>query len=119
MFEFPSIEGDPLIQANAQPSISNWRVGVAVKKAELHAAVWGTVRWAVLLAAGLSAASLLLAWFLARQITLPINQLRRAFADVSAEPGKPIEIGPPEIMELQDTLHRAVGERTKANQALM
>ena len=38
---------------------------------------------------------------------------------MSAEPGKPIEIGPPEILELQDTLHRATVERTNANQALM
>ncbi len=83
LFEYPSIEGDPLIAANAQPSKSNWSVEVAVKKAELQAAVWHTVRWAVMLGAGLSAASLLLAWSLARQITRPIDQLRLAFADVS------------------------------------
>ena len=99
--------------------MSNWTVGVAVKKAEMQAAAWATVRWAVMLGAGLSAASLLLAWFLARQITRPIDQLRQAFADVSAEPGKPIEIGPPEILQLQDTLHRATVERTNANRALM
>ena len=38
---------------------------------------------------------------------------------MSAEPGKPIEVGPPEILDLQDTLHRATAERTNANQALM
>ncbi|RPI33972.1 MAG: hybrid sensor histidine kinase/response regulator, partial [Hyphomicrobiaceae bacterium] len=119
LFEFPSLEGDPLINANAQPSMSNWTVGVAVKKAELQAAAWNTVRWAVMLGAGLSAASLLLAWFLARQITRPIDQLREAFADASAEPSKPIAIGPPEILQLQDTLHHAVVERINANQALM
>jgi signal transduction histidine kinase len=119
LFEFPSIEGDPLIQANAQPSISNWRVGVAIKKAELRKAAWITVRWAVMLGIGLSAASLLLAWGLARQITRPIDQLRLAFADASAKPGRPIEIGPPEILDLQDALYRATAERTNSNQALM
>jgi signal transduction histidine kinase len=119
LFEFPSIEGDPLIAANAQSSISNWRMGVAVKKAELQEAAWATVRWAVILGVGLSAASLLLAWSLARQITRPIDQLREAFADVSAQPGKPIAIGPPEILQLQDTLHHAVVERTNANQTLI
>jgi signal transduction histidine kinase/CheY-like chemotaxis protein len=119
LFEFPSIEGDPLIQANAQPSRSNWRVGVAVKKAELREAAWITVRWAVMLGIGLSAASLLLAWGLARQITRPIDELRLAFADASAKPGRPIEIGPPEILDLQDTLYRATAERTNSNQALM
>ena len=93
LFEYPSLEGDTLIHANARPSISSWAVGVAVKKAELRALAWNTVRWAVMLGAGLSAASLLLAGAIARQITRPINQLRQAFADVSAEPGKPIEIG--------------------------
>ena len=119
LFELSSLEGDPLIVANVHPSISNWKVGLAVKKAELHEAAWFTVRWAVLLGAGLSAASLLLAWSLARQITHPINELRLAFADVSAEPGKPLVIGPPEILDLQDTLHRATVERINSNQALM
>jgi C4-dicarboxylate-specific signal transduction histidine kinase len=118
LFEYTSLEGDALIRANAHPSISSWTVGVAVKKVELQAAAWDTVRWAVMLGAGVSAASLLLAWSLARQITRPIDQLRQAFADVSAEPTKPIATGPPEILELQDTLHRAVVERTNANQAL-
>ena len=118
LFEFPSLEGDPLISASARSSMSSWTVGVAVKKAELQRAAWATVRWAVLLGAGLSAASLLLAWFLARQITRPIGQLRQAFADVSAEPAKPIETGPPEILDLQDTLHRATVERMNSNRAL-
>ena len=119
LFEFSSLEGEALIASQCPAIDSNWKVGVAVKKAELHEAAWSTVRWAVMLGAGLSAASLLLAWSLARQITRPIDQLRQAFADVSAEPGKPIEIGPPEILDLQDTLHRATVERTNSNQALM
>jgi signal transduction histidine kinase len=117
--EFASREGAPLIHANAHPSASNWKVGVAVKKAELRLAAWMTVRWAIMLGIGLSAGSLLVAWGLARQITQPIHQLRNTFSDVSAEPGKPIEFGPPEILELQDTIYRTMGERTSANQALM
>ena len=119
VFEYPSLEGDALITANALPSISSWTVGVAVKKAELQAVAWSTVRWAVISGAGLVAASLLLAAMLARQITRPINQLRQSFADFSVAPGKPIVVGPPEIMELQDTLYYAAAERQKSNQALM
>src|SRR6185436_5507493 len=33
VFEYPSLEGNTLIHANAHPSISNWAVGVAVKRA--------------------------------------------------------------------------------------
>jgi signal transduction histidine kinase len=119
LFEFPSLEGEALIHANIHPSIGSWTIGVAVKKADLQEATWITVRWAVMLGIGLSAASLLLAWGLARQITRPIDQLRQAFADASTEPGKPIEIGPPEVLELQDTLHTAMVERTNSNRALM
>jgi signal transduction histidine kinase len=114
LFEFLSREGDPLIQANAHPSSSAWSVGVAVKKAELRQAAWMTVRWAIMLGIGLSAGSLLLAWGLARQITQPIDQLRQAFSDVSAGPGEPIEIGPPEILELQDTLYRTTSALMEA-----
>src|SRR5215467_3146243 len=119
IFEYPSIEGDMLIAAHVHPRIGNWTVGVAVKKAELRAAVWSTVRWAALLGAAISAASLLLAVILARQITRPIESLRQSFSDVPVGPVKPIVAGPPEIMELQDTLYRAAAERQSANQALM
>ena len=119
LFELSSLEGEALIHANTHPSIGGWTVGVAVKKAELQDAAWSTVRWAAMLGAGLSAASLLLAWSLARQITRPIGQLRQAFADASVEPAKTIAMAPPEILELQDTLYRATVERTKSNQALM
>ena len=119
LFEYRSIEETPLIAANALPSKSSWSVEVAVSKAELQAAVWNTVRWSAMLGAGLSVASLLLAWSAARQITRPIDQLRQAFADVSTEPTKPVEMGPPEILQLQDTLHRSMVERTNASQALM
>jgi signal transduction histidine kinase len=118
VFEYPSLEGDALITANALPSISSWTVGVAVKKAALQAAAWNTVRWAAFLGVGLSAASLLLAGMLARQITRPIDQLRQSFAHISAEPAKPIVAGPPEVMELQDTLCRAAVDQQKASQAL-
>jgi len=107
-----------LIAASAHPRIGSWTVGVAVKKAELQAAAWNTVRWSAFLGAGLSAASLLLAGFLARQITQPIERLRQSFADISAEPAKPIVAGPPEIMELQDSLYRGATARQNATQAL-
>src|SRR5262245_25365034 len=119
IFEYPSLEGDMLIAASAHPRIANWTVGVAVKKAELQAAAWNTVRWSAFLGAGLSAASLLLAGILARQITRPIESLRQSFSDVRVGPVKPIVVGPPEIMELQDTLYRAAAERRSSNQALM
>jgi len=119
LFEYPSLEGDILIDANAHPRTAKWTVGVAVKKAELQAAAWNTVRWLAILGAGLSVASLLLAAILARQITRPIESLRQSFADMSEKPAKPIVAGPPEIMELQDTLYRAATERQSANQALV
>jgi len=117
-FEYNSVEGDTLITANAHPSINSWTVGVAVKKTELQAAARNTVRRAVLLAAGLSVASLLLAGMLARQITQPIDKLRQSFADGSVEPTKIIETGPPEILELQDALYRSAVDQQNASQAL-
>jgi signal transduction histidine kinase/ActR/RegA family two-component response regulator len=116
--EHSSLEGDVIVHANANPSISSWAVGLAVKKTELRALAWDTVRWAALLGAGFSAASLLLAGTIARQITGPIEQLRRSFAGISGEPSKPITTGPPEIMQLQDTLYRATVDRADANQNL-
>ena len=119
MFEYPSLEGNALIAASAHPSVGSWTVGVAVKKTELQAAAWNTVRWAAILGACLSVASLLLAGVLGRQITHPIDKLRQSFADTSFEPAKLIESGPPEFLELQDTLYRSAVEQREASQALM
>jgi signal transduction histidine kinase len=118
LFEYRSHEGDALIGATAHPSIGSWTVGVGVKKTELRAAAWTTVRWAAFLGAGLSLASLLLAGMLARQITDPIDKLRQSFADIAVGPTKPIESGPPEIVELQGTLYRAAVGQQKASRAL-
>ena len=98
IFEHPSLEGDEIISANTHPSIGSWAVRVAVKKAELQAAVWSTVRWAAIGGAGLSAASLLLVVMLARQITRRTGQLRQSSADLSQEPGKPVVTKPPKVM---------------------
>jgi signal transduction histidine kinase len=119
LFDLATVGGDALIQANAQPSTSNWKVGVAVKRADLKAATWDSVRWPVVLSGILSAGSLLLAGLLARQITGPISQLRRSFADISVEPARSISVGPPEIIALQDTLYRSAMERQEAGRALM
>jgi two-component system CheB/CheR fusion protein len=45
--------------------------------------------------------------------------LRQSFADISVEPARSISVGPPEIIELQDTLYRAAIERQEASRALM
>jgi signal transduction histidine kinase/ActR/RegA family two-component response regulator len=119
IFETVSLEGEPLIRANVHPSIVNWTVGVAVKKAELQAAAWNAVHWAIVLGAGLSAASIVLASILSRQITRPITQLRQSLADISVERDRPIAVGPPEIIALQDTLYRAAIEQQKSHQALI
>jgi signal transduction histidine kinase len=100
-------------------ALATGRSALPSKKAELRAVAWSTVRWAVVLGARLSAASLMLAGMMARQITRPIHELRQAFADISAEPVKPIAAGPRENTELQDTLYFAAVERQKASQALM
>ena len=97
IFEYPSLEGDAIIAANTHPSFGSWSVRVAVKKAELQAAAWSTVRWAAICGAILAAASLILVVMLAQQITRQTGHLRQPSAAISQEPGKPIVTGPPKV----------------------
>ena len=120
VFEYPSLEGDTLITANAHPSISNWTVGVAVKKAELRAGWLGTQCvgrqcWAL---AFPSRASCSPAPWRDKSPARSISCARR-LPTCPRNLASRLRAGPPEILELQDTLYHAVVERTKANQALM
>ena len=81
VFEFRSLEGTPIVQGNAHPSLAPaWSIGIALPKSELQSAAWGTVTWASLLGGMLSLASLLLAFFLARRVSEPIGKLRENVA---------------------------------------
>ena len=106
VFDFRSLEGTPIVQGNAHPSLAPaWSIGIAVPKSELQSAAWSTVRWAGLLGGALSIASLMLAFFLARRVSEPIAKLRENVAPLLD--GETAEIkGSPEIDGLAEALRR-------------
>ncbi len=115
VFEFPSLEGDLIVNANAPSRRSDWTVGIAVQKSELTGAAWRAVRWSALLGAVISLSSLLLATQVARSIARPINILRaNATAFVN---GAEMQYRPetPEIRELWESLSRAVEDRNRTD----
>ena len=119
LFEFPSLEGEPLIQANARPSVTNWTVGVAVKKGKFQAAAWSAVRWAIAQEVGFGCKPLSGGHPGPTDRPDPSASCASRLPTSPAEPVKPIAAGPPEFIELQDTLYRAAVERQKAAHALM
>ena len=112
-----SIEGEALIRANARPSIGNWTVGVAVKKASC-------VRQLGSRCAGLSCWELA---FLQRAYCSPgawpathsaHRSTARGVCGRSTEPTKPVATGPPEILErrTRSTVRRSSGQ-TRTNRS--
>src|SRR5262249_14195606 len=113
--EFPSLEGDLLVNANMRSKLSGWATALAVPKSELTGTAWRAVRWSAILGALISLSSLLLAAQVARSIAGPINILRsNAEALVN---GLPMQNRPdtPEIRELWESLSRAVDDRNRAD----
>jgi PAS domain S-box-containing protein len=119
VFEILSREGDVIVSANVRSAMSGWAVGVAVKKAEMQAATWRAVRWAIILGGGFSIMSLLLAGIIARSITGPIDGLRSKSAALLGGPlrGLPA-VGPPEVKELWQALHLSAAVRDRSEAAL-
>ncbi len=117
--EFKSIEGDPLVQANALASAVSWSIGIGVKKSQLNAAVWRSLTWALALGAIVSALSITLAVLFARRMTAAIDEVganaRRLLEDDAAPPYEPAL---PDLRGLWGNLETAVAARKDADQRL-
>jgi PAS domain S-box-containing protein len=115
VFEFPSLEGDLIVNASARSKLSEWTIGIALQKSELTGAAWRAVRWSAIVGALISLSSLLFAAQVARSIARPINMLRTNAAALVN--GAPMQYRPdsPEIGELWEALNQAVEDRNRAD----
>jgi PAS domain S-box-containing protein len=114
--EFPSIEGDHVINANARSVLSGWTIGVGVKKGSLQSAISSTVRTLSFATIGLMGLMLVLGGSIALSIARPLAKIGRAGAplDVSTKPTS----DPPEIRQLQSRLLQAEEARSRSDRAL-
>ncbi len=110
-FEFPSLEGDLISQANVISRLSGWRVGVAARKAVLDAPVTATLFQASIGGAAVTLLSLLLALWIASRIVRPVHEL--GDKAVSLVDGKEVsfESPLPELADVWKALSQAVAER--------
>lgn len=109
--EFPSIEGDRIINANAHPQLSDWTVGVGIKQAAFAQAISSTVQTATIAATTICALALLLAAGIGRSIARPLESI----AVKSAIPGEAAPSDPPEVRALNARL--AAAEKAQAESA--
>jgi PAS domain S-box-containing protein len=118
LFEVTSREGDEVLVANTHSRLSKWTIATAVKTAELRAAVFTAIGWAVALGAAISLLSLAFAIWIARCITRPLAELRRKSEVLLADPEVRFEPGVPELSELWTTLRRAAANRHRTEMML-
>ncbi|MGA7328066.1 MAG: PAS domain S-box protein [Rhodomicrobium sp.] len=119
IFEFLSAEGIPIMTANTHSAASGWPVAIAVKKAEMQAAAWTTIRWATILGGSFSVLSLMFAGAIARSITGPIEKLRQKAGVLLAEPAPLMRpVGPPEVRDLCQALKESAARRDRSDRAL-
>ncbi|UFZ04529.1 PAS domain-containing protein [Bradyrhizobium ontarionense] len=109
--EFPSIEGDPVINANAHPQLSDWVVGVGMKQAAFAQAISSTVKTATIAATTICALALLLAAAIGTSIARPLGSI----AVTSSTPGEAAPFDPPEVRALNARL--AAAEQAQAESA--
>nr|WP_244423129.1 HWE histidine kinase domain-containing protein [Bradyrhizobium sp. ORS 375] len=109
--EFPSIEGDRIINANAHPQLSDWVVGVGIKQGAFAQAISSTVKTATIAATTICALALLLAAAIGRSIARPLASI----AVKSTNPGEAAPSDPPEVRALNARL--AAAEEAQAESA--
>ena len=78
VFEFPSLEGDVIVQANTVSPLSGWAIGVAANKDTLESSVRHTMWEAALAGATIALLSLMMAALIARTIARPIEMLEKS-----------------------------------------
>jgi PAS domain S-box-containing protein len=98
--------------------VSGWTIGIAVKTAELRAAVLSTVDWAIVLGGTISLLSLVFAIWIARRITRPLAELRQKAEALLADPEVRFEPGVPELSEVWATLRRTAANRHRSETML-
>ena len=119
IFEFLSVEGEPIITAVAHSAVSGWPVAIAIKKADMQAATWKAINWAFFLGGGFSLFSWLLTGAIARSITRPISELRQKSSGLLAEPAPATPpLGPPEVRDLWRALKQSAADRYHSDQKL-
>jgi two-component sensor histidine kinase len=116
LFHIMSIDGEELLIANKRSDFSGWTISIAAKTAELRAATFSTIGWAISLGGAISLFSLIFAIWIAKLITGPLAELGQKAEVLPAEPQVWFEPGVPELDELWDALSRAATNRCRAEE---
>src|SRR5262249_10708459 len=106
VFEFPSLEGDPVVAA-AAPIQGGWAAVIAIKQSEVYAQVWRTVRLVSLCGAAIMLASLSFAWWIARGIREPVLQLGKMAPQILRGETVKVPAALPEVATVAGLLRRA------------
>lgn len=103
-----TIDGQSVLGAYARSQISDWRISIGVRDAELTAPLQRSMGYLALLGAGLAALSMLLAWSFGRHITAPMELLAtRAAALGRGERVLPLQTSLREVANVSDALAMA------------
>jgi PAS domain S-box-containing protein len=118
LWEWPSLEGDLIVQANAVSLNSGWTVGVAISKDALAANSRRTLSWAGPLALVIAAMGLAMATLLTRRIAGNLADFRNRTGALLQNGHAEFNSHLPEITETWNALSTAVKARVVAETEL-
>ncbi len=118
VFEYRSLEGDPVKNATFVSPLSGWTIGVAARKDVFEAPVRATMMWAVLCGIAVSALSFALAFWVAAHIGKPVRELERKAAAVVGGETAHLHTNVPEIARVWSALNAAVAARAQSLRSL-
>ena len=110
IFEFPSREGENILNANAPSQLTGWASAVAVQSAALYEPLWRTLAVVATVGALAMAACLVLVAILARWIKTAMAHLKAAIAELRCRQPIIERMGEPEIDEVIEALDITASE---------
>jgi signal transduction histidine kinase len=110
IFEFPSREGENILNANAPSQLTGWASAVAVQSAALYKPLWRTLAVVATVGALAIAACLVLVAILARWIKTAMAHLKGAIAELRCRQPIIERMGEPEIDEVIEALNTTASE---------
>ncbi|MFO1080246.1 MAG: sensor histidine kinase [Reyranellaceae bacterium] len=118
IFEYTSLEGVPIVNANAVSDASGWTIGVAVRAVDLRADAWRALGWSATGLLMLAVAGFGLVAAVARHLQRSVSELRQGLmAALDGDARPPVRLLP-EFEEVFRQVNAAIAARRQAEQRL-
>ncbi|MCP2006901.1 response regulator [Duganella violaceipulchra] len=103
-FESVTLDGTPVYSMYSQSKVSGWTVAIGVPRSTMLSEMLASIRWIIIVVAGLLALGMGVAWYFARRINGSVGALSRAASALGKDGDLRLEGMKPAFREVDDAI---------------